>query len=127
MAIYTIKQGVFSKIADGIEELLKARIAHWNSFGELFGGFRFVLHDEVAGGYDVYRRLAFESSQQKIQSWMPAVHWVFVVSTSDDGVDLILIEDSLPDYLEALRQLQPLAQRAQQRADEVRVELGMRQ
>ncbi|MCK9799305.1 hypothetical protein M1B34_16730 [Pseudomonas sp. MAFF 302030] len=126
MAIYTIKQGLFSKVADGIEELLKARIVHWNSFGELFGGFRFVLHDEVPEVYETYRRLAFESGQQKIQSWMPAIQWVFVVSTSDDGVDLILIEDSLPDYLEALRQLQPLAQRAQQRADEGRVESGVR-
>lgn len=127
MAIYTIKQGLFSRVADRVEELLKARVVHWNSFEELFRGFRFVLHDEVAGVYDIYRRQAFDSSQQRLLSWMPAIQWIFVVSTSDDNVDLILIEDSLPDYLEALRQLQPLALRAKQRAYDVRAELDSQQ
>ncbi|MNF86813.1 hypothetical protein D3C84_692620 [compost metagenome] len=126
MAIYTFKQGVFSKIADSVEEILKSRIVKWNTFGELFEQFRFFHHDDVAGVYDTYHRRTFESPQQRLQGWMPAIQWVFVVMTSDEGVDLILVEDSLPDYLGVLQQLRPLVERVRQRRAEVAVELGER-
>lgn len=123
MAIYTYKQGVFSRLADSIEELLKSRIVAWNSLDELFAQFRFYLHDDISSVYDVFHRKAFDSSQQKLQSWMPAISWVFAVTTAADGVDLILVEDSLPDYLGVLHQLQPLVERSQQRLAEVQAEL----
>lgn len=123
MAIYTFKQGVFSRLAESVDELLKSRIVQWSSFGELFRQFRFYQHDEVASVYEVYRRMAFDSPQQKIESWMSAISWVFVLSTSDDSVDLILVEDSLPDYLGVLHQLAPLVERGQQRLAEVEAAL----
>ncbi|WP_433770864.1 hypothetical protein [Pseudomonas putida] len=125
MAIYTFKQGVFSKLAESIDELLKSRIVKWNSFGELLSQFRFFLHDEVAA-YDVYRRPPLKTPQQKLEAWLPAISWVFVVSVSDDSADLILVEDSLPDYLGVLHQLYPLVERHQQRSAEVQAELGER-
>lgn len=114
MAIYTFKQGEFSKLADRIEEVLKGRIVKWNSFSELFDRLGFYHRDDVAEVYDLFHRRALESSQQKLQSWMPTIHWAFVVTTSDEGVDLILVEDSLPDYLGVLNQLRPLIERRQQ-------------
>lgn len=126
MAIYTFKQGVFSKLAESIDEVLKSRIVKWNSFDELLSQFRFYLHDDVAA-YDVYRRPAFNTPQQKLEAWMPAISWVFVLSVSDDSADLILVEDSLPDYLGVLHQLAPLAERHRQRLAEVEGELGGRQ
>ena len=126
MAIYTFKQGVFSRLADSVDDLLKSRIVQWSSLEELFAQFRFDLHDDVAGVYDAFHRRAFESSQQKLQSWMPAIAWVFAVTTAHDGIDLILVEDSLPDYLGVLHQLQPLVERSKQRIAEVQAELGAR-
>ena len=124
MAIYTFKQGVFGRLADSIDELLKGRIVKWTSFGELFAQFGFYLNDDVATVYDAYRRRAFDSPQQQLKAWMPGISWVFVLSTSDDSVDLILIEDSLPDYLGVLHQLAPLVERSQQRLAEVEAALG---
>lgn len=126
MAIYTFKQGAFFKTADSVEEILKSRIVKWDTLGELFEQFWFFHHDDVDGVYDLYRRRAFESPRQKLQGWMPDIQWVFVVMTGEEGIDLILVEDSLPDYLGVLQQLQPLVDRVRQRKAEGPAGLGVR-
>lgn len=120
MALYTFSKGSFERLPLSGGEFLLSRVFQQASLDDTLGGCGFYRHDDVCDVYTVYRR----QSGSAAHKWMPAIHWVFAVQTHDDDLDFILVEDSLPDYLGALREFQVLVDRAVRRAGETGVDLG---
>lgn len=126
MAVYNFKQGQFERIADTLEELLPAALKHWDNSDELFLSLRFKRHDDVLDVYRTYVRQGSVSAVEKMALWLPRVKWLVDVETDDSCFDIVLIEDSLPDYLGMMAALQPLIQRNKDLQVEIQQQLEAR-
>lgn len=119
MAVYEFNQGKFERVAEAIDELLKGRAIRWEGVDELMAQLRFMPHDDVPNVYVSYRRRQADGSSTKLADWKRDVCWVFEVTVAEDGIDFVLVKDSLPDYLALLAALEPLVQRRKDLVAEV--------
>lgn len=109
MAVYKIEGGELVKFGDTLEGLVRADWAEWENFESGFLGdlLKFRLYDEAEDVYMLYRR----EDADRPDGELPGVKYLFDVNLDDSNLDFILVEDSLPQYLAALRLLEPLATR----------------
>jgi len=110
MAVYEVVKGELVKVAAQLEDLLLPELADIEDYevGLLQKKLGFIVYDEVADVYKLFRRGGLESAKGKL----PGIRFIFDVSIDESAIDSILVmDDSLPDFLAVMRMLEPLVNR----------------
>lgn len=110
MAVYKIEKGELVLVAETLESLLRPDLADWEDWDHMMIELGFTLYDEVSGAYKFFRR-----SETKIDSpegELPGVAYMFDVNIDESNIDYIVVSNRLPEYLSALKLLEPLVNRA---------------
>lgn len=111
MAVYKIENGELALVAETLESMLTPELANWEDWDDLMRGLGFSLFDEVSSAYKFYRR--FDSKIDSPEGNLPGVAYMFDVNIDESNIDYILVSNRLPEYLQALKLLEPLVNRAE--------------
>ncbi|WP_314407377.1 hypothetical protein [Pseudomonas kuykendallii] len=111
MAIYTLKGGVYSKVAEDISEMLPVEMVAWEDWDALMRQLGFIRYDEVSGGYRLWMRT--HGSMERHDKTMLGCKYMFDVDLDEETLNLVLVDDNLPDFLMMMRELQPLVLRGE--------------
>lgn len=111
MAVYKAENGELVLVAETLESMLTPELANWEDWDDLMRGLGFSLYDEVSGAYKFYRR--YDSENDLPEGHLPGVAYMFDVNIDESNIDYILVSNRLPEYLQALKLLEPLVNRAE--------------
>jgi hypothetical protein len=111
MAVYKIENGELALVAETLESMLTPELANWEDWDDLMRNLSFSLYDEVSGAYRFYRRYDSEKDSPDVN--LPGVAYMFDVNIDESNMDYILVSSRLPEYLQALKLLEPLVNRAE--------------
>jgi len=126
MATYRFKDSSFVKLADDFDDLLPDELKSWEVLSELYAELGFRPWEEVAGTYECHVRSGAPEDAAVERAWQPEIRWLFVVEIIEDTFDVVLIENSLPDYLAFLAAVEPMVRRNRALGAEIKEELQRR-